>query len=439
MSDCTLGAIEFPPVKKRRIEANFGGGEVSSNGGVLLLRQVDRRVGLLDEVARRVVDPRSPHLVRHPLASLLKQRVYALCLGHEDLNDHHELRRDTLLQTAAERDEELGSSATLCRLENWEHHRASAWAIHEVILEHFIASFVETPAELVLDFDATDDPVHGRQEGRFFHGYYDHYCFLPLYVFCGEQLLVSYLRPAKIDAAKHAWAILALLVKRLRRAWPKVRIILRGDSGFCRQKMLNWCDRHGVGYCVGLAQNARLNARTQARRDCLKAQHEATRTHQRAFMEFDYAASSWRHPRRVIARLEYSDKGDNPRYVVASLEDEAQALYEQLYCGRGEMENRIKEAQLGLFADRTSCHYFAANQFRLMLASLAYILMERLRALALRSTEAARHQTQTIRLKLLKIGAVVIRNTRRIRVLLSSACPDQALFLHAVRALSNSS
>lgn len=438
MSDCTSETIEFPPVKKRRIEANFSGGEVSSNGGVLLLRQVERRVRLLDEVAQRMIDPRSPHLVRHSLASLLKQRVYALCLGHEDLNDHHALRQDTLLQTAAERNGELGSSATLCRLENWQHHRASAWAIHQVMLKRFIASFTQAPAELILDFDATDDPVHGRQQGRFFHGYYDNYCFLPLYVFCGEQLLVSYLRPSKIDGAKHAWAILALLVKRLRRAWPKVRIILRGDSGFCRQKMLNWCDRYGVGYCVGLAQNARLNARTQIRRDCLKAQYEATGAHQRAFMEFTYAADSWHHPRRVIARLEYSGKGDNPRYVVTNLEGEAQALYERLYCARGEMENRIKEAQLGLFADRTSCHYFAANQFRLLLSSLAYILMERLRALALKGTEAARHQAQTIRVKLLKIGAVVIRNTRRVRVLLSSSCPDQALFLHAARTLTNS-
>lgn len=439
MADCTAEKIEFPPVKKRRIEANFGGGEVSSNGGVLLLRQVERRVKLLDEVARRMVDPRSPHLVRHSLASLLKQRVYALCLGHEDLNDHHGLRHDTLLQTAAERDGELGSSATLCRLENWQHHRVSTWAMHAVILERFIASFAQPPAELVLDFDATDDPVHGRQQGRFFHGYYDHYCFLPLYVFCGSQLLVSYLRPARIDAAQHAWAILALLVKHLRCAWPKVRIILRGDSGFCRQKMLNWCNRHDVGYCVGLAKNTRLNARTQRLRDCLKASHEAAHTHQRAFMEFTYAAASWRYPRRVIARLEYSDKGDNPRYVVTNLKGDAQMLYEHLYCQRGEMENRIKEAQLGLFADRTSCHYFAANQFRLMLSSLAYILMERLRALALQGTEAACHQAHTLRVKLLKIGAVVLRNTRRIRVLLSSSCPDQALFLHAARVLTNSS
>lgn len=439
MTDCTLESTEFAPVKRRRIEANFGGGEVSSNGGVLLLREVERRVGLLGAVARRVMDPRTPWLIQHSLSSLLRQRVFGLCLGYEDLNDHHQLRQDTLLQTAAERDEVLGSSSTLCRLENWGHHRASALAIHEVILERFIASFKEAPSELILDFDATDDPVHGQQEGRFFHGYYDEYCFLPLYVFCGEQLLVSYLRPAKIDAAQHAWAILALLVKRLRRAWPEVRIVLRGDSGFCRHRMLNWCERHGIGYLVGLAQNVRLNALSAAQRERMREAYVCTQAHQRAFMEFSYAAGTWKYARRVIARLEYSEKGDNPRYVVTNIAGDIQQLYERGYCARGEMENRIKEVQLGLFADRTSCHYFVANQFRVMLASLAYIIMERLRALGLKASAAARYQAQTIRLRLLKIGAVVIRNTRRIRVLLSSACPDQALFFQVAAALANTS
>ena len=220
--------MEFPAVNRRRVEASFDGGEVSSNGGVLLLREVERRVGLLSAVAKRIQDPRSPLLIKHSLASLLKQRVYGLCLGYEDLNDHHQLRKDTLVQTAAERGEVLGSSSTLCRLENWGHHRASSVAIHEVIVERFIASYAQAPKELILDFDATNDPVHGEQEGRFFHGFYDQYCFLPLYVFCGEQLLVSYLRPSKIDAAQHSWAILSLLVKRLRQAWPDVKIILRG-------------------------------------------------------------------------------------------------------------------------------------------------------------------------------------------------------------------
>jgi len=423
---------------RRKVEAEFSGGEVSSDGGALLLREVDRRIGLLDRVARGLIDPREPGKVKHDVASVLRQRVFGLCLGYEDLNDHDRLRGDTLIQTLAGRNEVLASSATLCRIENWAHHGLSAWAMHGAMVESFIASFPRAPEELVLDFDATEDPLHGRQEGRFFHGYYDCYCYLPLYVFCGSQLLVAYLRPSKIDAAKHAWAVLALLVKRLRAAWPQVRLILRADSGFCRDRMLRWGERHGVNYVVGIAQNARLNAATARVRRRLKRQLERSGAKQREFYEFRYGAHPWAGERRVIARLEYSDQGDNPRYIVTNLEGEARALYEELYCARGEMENRIKEAQLGLFADRTSCRYFAANQFRLLLSSLAYSLIERLRALGLSGTEWASAQAHTVRVKLLKIGAVIVRNTRRIRVLLSSHYPFRDTFRRVYLALNSS-
>jgi len=325
------------------------------------------------------------------------------------------------------RDTALSSPSTLCRFEN-RMGRAEAVAIHKVIVDQFIASFTEAPAELVLDFDATDDPVHGQQEGRFFHGYYDHYCFLPLYVFCGEQLLVSYLRPSKIDGAKHAWAILALLVKRLRQAWPQVKIIFRGDSGFCRWRMLAWCDRHGVDYIVGLAKNSRLNSLAAEIQAKAERDYESSKTKQRLFQELNYAAATWDRPRRIIAKAEHSGRGANPRYVVTSLPGESQALYDDLYCARGEMENRIKEQQLGLFADRTSCHHWWPNQFRLLLSSLAYVLLERLRNLGLKGTELARSQVATIRLKLLKIGAAVIRNTRRVKLMLSSSYPYQEIF-----------
>jgi hypothetical protein len=434
MTDCTVLGIDFEPVKRRRVEVSFDGGEVSSDAGVLLVRKLDRRIGLLDAVSRVLSDPRDPERVTHTLADLLRQRVFGLVQGYEDLNDHTTLRRDPLMQSACERDTALASAPTLCRLEN-RATRATAWAVHQVMVEKFIASFASAPEELVLDFDATDDPLHGRQEGRFFHGYYDSYCYLPLCVFCGEQLLVSYLRPSKIDGAKHGWAVLALLVKRLRRAWSGVRIVLRGDSGFCRTRMLSWCERNRVGYVVGLAKNSRLNAITAAQRSRLAWQFASTRIKQREFAQFHYAAKSWPYERRVIARLEHMDQGDNPRYIVTNLDGDARHLYEDLYCARGEMENRIKEAQLGLFADRTSCHYFAANQFRLLLSSLAYILTERLRALALAGTEFARLQATTLRTKLLKIGAVIVSNTRRIRVMLSTAFPHQALFLAAARAL----
>jgi hypothetical protein len=371
----------------------------------------------------------------HDGLSLLRQRVYALALGYEDLNDHHTLRRDAAIQSAVDGDQVLASSSTLCRWEN-RADRQAAGRMHAVIVEQFIASFKKAPKKLILDFDATDDAVHGKQEGRFFHGYYDHYCFLPLYVFCRDQLLVSYLRPSKIDGAKHAWAILALLVKRLRQAWPQVKIIFRGDSGFCRWRLLSWCERHDVGYIVGVAKNKRLNAMTaQLQRDA-EACYAALGSKVRWFHDIHYAAGSWKRTRRVIAKIEHTDKGRNPRYVVTNLTGDGQRLYEKLYCARGEMENRIKEQQLDLFADRTSCHRWWPNQFRLLLSSLAYMLLEAIRRVALQGTELASAYVSTLRLKLLKIGAVILCNTRRIRFLLSSAYPYQKLFFHVAAKLA---
>ena len=306
-----------------------------------------------------------------------------------------------------------------------------------VLVEQFIASFRQAPTELILDFDATDDRVHGLQEGRFFHGCYGDWCFLPLDVFCGEQLLVSYLRPSNIDAAKHAPAILKLLVTRLRAAWPGVRIIFRGDSGFCRWKMLRWCERHGVDYIVGLAKNPRLPALAGEALQSAAAQFASTQEKQRHFGWLDYAADPWERARRVIAKAEHRAQGANPRFVVTSLTGDAQALYDEVYCARGEMENRLKEPQLGLFADRTSCHGWWANQFRLLLSSAACVLMETIRRVGLCGRELARAQVTTIRLKVLKLGAVILRNTRRIRLLFSSAYPDQELFTSMLRKLSS--
>ncbi len=263
MTNCTQESFEFPRVNRRIVEANFQGGEITSDGGVLLLRQADGLLGVSEAVTFALKDPRRQASCDHDLLSLVRQRLYAIALGYEDLNDHEALRQDVAMQTAVERDQMLASAPTLCRLEN-RADRETAVRLHEVLLEQFIGSFKRPPKKLLLDFDATDDAVHGEQDGRFFHGYYDHYCFLPLYVFCGRQLLVSYLRRSDIAAAKHAWAILSLLVKRLRLAWPKVRLIFRGDSGFCRWEMLRWCERHEIGYIVGIAKNARLNACTAA-------------------------------------------------------------------------------------------------------------------------------------------------------------------------------
>ena len=427
MTKCTTIPLDFTTCKSRLVQADFTGGDITSDGGAVLLREMDRRLELTSSIARHLADNRRKKQVRHDYLSLLRQRVYAMCLGYEDLNDHDTLRNDPLIQTALGKDQPLASSPTLCRFEN-RMGRQEARALHQVLIDQFIASYSKPPEELILDFDATDDAVHGRQAGRFFHGYYDHYCFLPLYVFCGDQLLVSYLRPSKIDGAKHSWAILSLLVKHFREVWPDVRIIFRADSGFCRWRMMSWCDRHDVGYIIGLAKNSRLNSLSADVHGQAEALYKQSGDKQRLFCSISYAAATWDKKRRVIVKAEHSQRGGNPRYVVTNLAGDEQDLYDHLYCARGDMENRIKEQQLGLFADRTSCHKWWPNQFRLLLSSIAYVLLETIRRRYLSGTELARCQVDTIRLKLLKIGAVIIRNTRRIRVLLSESYPYQNLF-----------
>jgi len=416
------------------VEGRFDGGSMTSDGGVMLLGEVDRKLGLLEAAARCVADPRSPLLIKHGVRDMLRQRVYALALGWEDLNDHGALRCDVAVQTAVGVDREVASAPTLCRLEKWA-DRATAVRLHRLLIEQFIASFKSAPKELVLDFDATDNPLHGQQEQRFFHGYYDSYCYLPLYVFCGQQLLCAYLRPSRIDAAQHCAAILKLLVRRLRQAWPDVRIIFRGDSGFCRQRVINWCERSQVHYIIGLARNPRLEAQVEFAQLALQDDYERTGHKQRLIDEFSYAAQSWPRERRVITRLEWGEQGHNPRFIVTNLQGDASALYDDLYCQRGEAENRIKEAQVGLFATRTSCHVFAANQLRMLLAALGYVLIERLRALALQGTALASAQVDTLRIKLLKVAAVITRNTRRIRLYLASSWPSAPIFAHAMNML----
>ena len=442
MTECNRQPMLFASVDRRQIVADFQGGDLTSDGGLPLLREVDRKIGLIDALNAAIRDPRFQPLVEHDQRTILAQRILAIAAGYEDLNDHQTLRTDTLLQTLTDRRLKVGqkdadalaSPPTLCRLEN-RIVRGDLARMAEVFVEQFVASQATPPEELVLDFDATDDSVHGRQEGRFFHGYYDHYCFLPLYVFCGEQLLVAYLRPANIDAAKHSRGILKLLVRRFRQAWPGVRIVFRADSGFCRWRMLRWCDRHDVGYLVGLAKNERL--KRLARRSMVTARwrHRCSGQKQRLFEEFKYAAATWDRPRRVIAKAEHSEQGENPRFVVTNLPGDGQNLYEKLYCQRGEAENRIKEQQLGLFADRTSCHDFLANQFRVLLSASAYMLMETLRRVGLAGTELAKAQVGTIRLKLLKIGGRIVRSVRRVVVHLASAFPLQDLLRTVVKQL----
>lgn len=436
MPNCTEGnsskRLEFGHLGQRAIEGRF-------DGGVILLAKLDQRLGLIDAAARAIADPHDPSSVKHSIRDMLRQREYGLAQGWEELNNHPQLRQDIAFQTAVGRDDELASAPTLCRLEKLG-SRAAAVKLHEVLVDQFIASFKTAPQELILDFDATDCPLYGKQEGRFFHGYYDSYCYLPLYVFCGEQMLAAYLRPSKIDGAKHAAAVLKLLVTRLRQVWPAVRIILRADSGLCRQRIVNWCDRQQVQYVVGLARNSRLHARVADVEEQMKAAYDQMPIKPRRFLEFTYGARTWTRARRCMARLEYGAQGANPRFVVTNIdpvEREAAPLYDPLYCQRGEAENRIKEVQLGLFATRTSCHYFNANQFRILLSALAYTLVERLRALALKDTPLVKAQIATLRDQLLKLAAVMTKNTRRIRLYFASHWPSASIFQAALHALNS--
>jgi len=367
MTDCNRSTLPFSTLGSKVVVADFQGGRLTSDAGALLIRQVADRIGLFDALDAVIPDPRHPVFIVHDQRTLIAQRITAIVLGYEDLNDHQELRTDPVLQLGAgitpEPEQPLASPPTLCRLEN-RVDRASLVRIAEVLVDQFLAAHPTPPEHLILDFDATDDPVHGGQEGRFFHGYYDHHCFLPLYVFCGDELLVSYLRPSNIDASKHARAVLELLVRKLRAAWPEVKLTIRGDSGFCRWRLMRWCDSHGIGYVLGLAKNPVLERAAIDEIARAQRQFQQTGRPQRLFGSFAYAASTWDRPRRVIVKAEHNAQGANPRFVVTNVPGDPRELYDDVYCQRGEMENRIKEQQLDLFADRTSCHRFLAVQCR---------------------------------------------------------------------------
>jgi hypothetical protein len=439
VTECIEGPPAFTSLGPRRVEADFSAGTLTTDAGALLLREADRRLGLLDALDAAIPDPRNPELITHSQRSLLAQRVFGLACGYEDLNDHQGLRHDPLWQALAERppdpDAPLASAPTLCRLENRAGRRA-LFDMSRVLVEQFIASHGEPPECLVLDFDATDAPVHGHQEGRFFHGYYDHHCFLPLYVFAGDQLLVAYLRTADRDAACHARAVLKLLVTRLRQAWPKVRLIFRADSGFCRWRLMRWCDSNGIGYVIGLARNPRLQALAGPWLHAAAVCWERTQQPQRLFGEMAYAAETWDRPRRVVIKAEHNAQGANPRFVVSNLPGNARGLYDVLYCQRGEAENRIKEQQGMLFAGRTSCHAFLSNQFRLLLSAAAYVLVEAVRRLGLAGTQLERAQVSTIRLRLFKVAGLVALSVRRLYVRMASGYPLQELFALVLQRLS---
>jgi hypothetical protein len=446
MTECNQETFAFTAHFSRRVEAGFTAGRVSSDGGALLLREVDRRVNLLGRLAGCFIDGRSPLLVKHPLGEMLAQRVYGLALGYEDLNDHEQLRSDPLLAVLSgkrELEEPLAGKSTLNRLELVGHTRRyhkiaySAEALDRLLVTLYIESHTPPPTEIVLDLDATDIPLYGHQPERFFHGYYDSYCYLPLYIFAGDQLLCARLRAANKDGAAGAVEEVSRIVTQLRERWPEVGIVLRADSGFCREELMGWCEANKVDYLFGMARNKRLGKIIGSQMQQARLLHQTTGNAARVFSEFSYQTrSSWSCARRVVAKAEYLDKGENPRFVVTSLAGDwtAQALYEDLYCARGEMENRIKE-QMCLFADRLSTEEMKGNQLRLYFSAMAYTLMDALRRLGLNGTAWAQAQVDTIRLKLFKIGAVVRISVRRILLRLSSAYAWKDIFAHAFHAL----
>ena len=468
-TECTPAQFTFQPLAGREIVAQFNGGTITSDAGSLLLREVEAKTGILARLARCFADFRDPELVDFTVEELLKQRVFGLCLGYEDLNDHDQLRRDPLLAVLVGRSDPTGNDrsnprdhgiplagkSTLNRLEltpagaseksRYKKIAARQGAVEEFFVETFLALHPEPPAEITLDFDATDDPLHGHQLGRFFHGYYDGYCYLPLYVFCGDHLLCAKLRPSDIDGAAGSLKVLQRLVAQIRKTWPQVKILVRGDSGFCRDNLMTWCEANQVDYLFGLAKNQRLSRILAKEMHEAKCAFAATQAAARVFRDFTYRTKqSWSRERRVVGKAEHLAKGANPRFVVTSLSAEqvaARELYEVRYCARGEMENRIKEQQLYLFADRTSCHTMRANQLRLWLSSAAYVVLQALRQFGLKDTPLAEARCDTIRLKLLKIGARVTVSVRRVFFALAESCPYRGLFAQVwnnLRAWRNS-
>lgn len=436
MNKNTQHVIKFQGLKSKKILANFKGGEITSDAGILLLRAIDKKLKFTENISKVFVDKRQKSKTKHSIKDMFRQRIFAIALGYEDLNDHEFLKNDKALQVGVGKESSLASTSTLCRFEN-SVNRNTAVEIHKKILENFVSSFKTPPTELVLDFDATDDPVHGKQEKKAYNGYYKMDCFLPLHVFCKDQLLVSYLRPSNQDGAKHAWAILSLLVKYFRKIWPNVKIIFRADSGFCRHKMLNWCDRNRVDYIVGIAGNNRLQKEISVTLTDAKISYLNTGKKQKIFKDFYYAAKTWDVKRKIIGKAEYNKKGSNMRFIVTSFIGDTEKIYNDEYCQRGKMENRIYE-QLLLFSDRTSCHMWWPNQLRILLSALAYILLERIRTFFLKGTSLAFAQVNTIRLKLLKIGAIVIKNSRKILFQMSSNYPYQSLFTRLAEKINSS-
>ncbi len=453
-TECSAELFEFAAIERRSVVAGFDGGAITSDAGALLLKATDGAISLMERFAGCFIDRRQPALVEHTVRTLIGQRVFGIALGYEDLNDHDELRHDPVMAVLAgklaARRKDCAPAAGKSTLNRLELSREQATRYHKIAHDPaaieglFVTLFLEAhqtaPREIILDLDATDDPLHGHQEERFFHGYYDCYCYLPLYVFCGRHLLAAKLRPANIDGAAGAIEEIARIVAQIRARWPLVRIILRADSGFARDAMMAWCEANGVDFIFGLARNVRLTRTIGAELVEARDESQASGQPARRFKDLIWSTrKSWSRQRRVIAKAEWTKGEANPRFIVTSLtaaDGDGRRLYEEVYCARGEMENRIKECQIDLFADRTSTATMKANQLRLWFASMAYVLVDSLRRIALQATDLADATCGTIRRKLFKIGALVTISVRRIKLAMASGCPYKAIFATAHRALA---
>ncbi len=427
MTNCKTARIEFLPSKNKKIEVEFVDKDITSDGGILLLREVDKINNFTHRISSCIPEYRDPNRVIHSIDTMVKQRIYGLALGYEDVNDQDKLRKDKAMIIATDQSHELASSPTICRLENAVNRRAAV-LIHKVMIDVFIKAHKKPPKQITLDADPTDLTIHGEQEGKHYHAYYGSNCFLPLNIFCGEHLLVNYLRPSNIDGSKHCWVILALLVKYIRKHWPNVNIIFRGDCAFSRDKILTWCEKNNVRYIVGQSSNEVLKRKSKGLLSRAANDYEKTGVKQKLFDQDFYAAKSWSKQRKVVMKTEYGIKGDNVRFVVTNLRGLPEDIYRQCYCPRGDMENRIKELKLDCYANRMSCSDWWPNQLRLLFSSCAYILLDMLRRTALKNTKLKNATCETIRQTLLKVGAIIKSNTRRITFLISQHLVNKKLF-----------
>jgi len=465
-TQCKSKKIKFQGLGLKNVEAAFDGGRISSDAGALILREFDKANDFIKDFALCFTDYRSPDLIEHSVEELLKQRIFGICLGYEDLNDHDDLRHDPLLAAACDKEDPLGNNrenirdkgkalagkSTLNRLElsgegDLSKHRYKKIShdidkIERYFVEKFLCSYSNPPEEVIIDVDATDDLIHGNQEGKYYHGYYGNYCYLPLYIFCGNHLLQAKLRPCNIDASYGTKEELVRIIGQIREKWPDVKIIIRGDSGFCRDEIMTWCEKNHVDYLFGIAKNTRLLKKMYKKMKKARAKYYRTGKSARYFKDFRYKPlKNWEKPRRVVGKAEHLKKGENPRFVVTSLPKEylkAKELYEDLYCSRGEMENRIKEQQLHLFSDRTSTAVMRANQLRLYFSSVAYVILNEIRNVGLKGTKFEKYQCDNIRLKILKMGAEVKVSVRRVYVSLSQSYPYKDIFYKIIENIQRS-